>query len=55
MGDDIFELLNTCQDLLIVCQKLVITERNIHREEIRKLEDKISKLSASESLKEILK
>lgn len=55
MYDNIWELLDTCQDLLTVCQKLIIAERNTNKEEMRKLEDKISKLSASDALKEILK
>jgi len=54
MNDNILELLNTCQDLLTICQKLIIAERDITREEMRKQEEKISKLSASDPLKEIL-
>lgn len=54
MYDNIWDLLNTCQDLLTVCQKLIIAERNTNKEEMRKLEDKISKLTADEPLKEFL-
>ena len=55
MYDNIWELLETCQDLLTVCKKLIIAERNSNREEMRKLEDKLAKCTANEALAGVLK
>lgn len=55
MFDNLWDLLETCQDLLTVCQKLIITERERTAEQNRELQDEISKLRANETLKEILK
>lgn len=55
MYDNIWELLETCLDLIKVCQKLIITERNSNREEIRQLEAKLAGYTANKTLAEVLK
>ena len=55
MYDNIWELLNTCQDLLGVCQKLIIAERDLNKEEIRRLNDKLANYKANDILAGVIK
>ena len=55
MYDDIWELLNTCQNLLTVCQKLIIAERNLNKEAERELREKLAEYTANKALAGILK
>lgn len=50
MYDNVYELLETCQDLLTICQKLILAERDINREEVRTLKDKLANIEVNEKL-----